>query len=446
MNIIPTSLKLGSLAYSLYGAALAVTDVCNGIALPATLKHIFILNYNISPQIRGAIQDLSYFTVRKLGCTSNLISLLIKNKKSLQPKILNSLLCCALSLLLDEKKLMYSIFTVVDQAVEAAVAEIFYAKSIVNAILRRFLRERNVLLYEVQKTLIGVWNYPVWWINCLEIAYPNQWQAILLAGNTLPPLSLRVNQRKIDVTSFLQILIKEGITAKIIGQNAICLDKPVPVMKIPGFAEGLVSVQDVAAQLAAPLLDVQNGMYVLDACAAPGGKTGHLLECADIDLLALDQNIERLYLIKNNLQRLGLKAKLKVGDARYGLTYSNLQEKQWWDGIFFDRILVDVPCTASGIVRRHPDIRWLRRQTDTLKLAGLAKQILFNLWQMLKPNGKLLLVTCSLWPEESEELAVNFVKNNTTIRRLPAPGQLLPSTDADKNHDGLFYALFQKIE
>jgi 16S rRNA (cytosine967-C5)-methyltransferase len=195
-----------------------------------------------------------------------------------------------------------------------------------------------------------------------------------------------------------------------------------------------VSVQDAAAQLAAPLLDLHEGMRVLDACAAPGGKTGHILECADVDLLALDQDTMRLPRIEQNLQRLQLQASLQPGDA---------SNTAWWDGKPFDRILADIPCTASGIVRRHPDIRWLRRRSDTTRLAAFSAQILDNLWQMLRPNGKLLLVTCSIWPQESEMQAADFAVRNQAVR-LAAPGQLLPTVSAQDDHDGLFYALFQK--
>jgi len=193
-------------------------------------------------------------------------------------------------------------------------------------------------------------------------------------------------------------------------------------------------VQDAAAQLAAPLLDLHDGMRVLDACAAPGGKSGHILESADVELIALDNEARRVPRIAENLERLQLQATLLTGDA---------SSTDWWDGKPFDRILADVPCTASGIVRRHPDIRWLRRKGDTTQLAAISAKILDNLWQMLQADGKLLFVTCSLWPQESEAQAAAFaIRNNAT--RLPAPGQLLPTANADKDHDGLFYALFQK--
>jgi 16S rRNA (cytosine967-C5)-methyltransferase len=320
----------------------------------------------------------------------------------------------------------------------AADPHIAQAKGMVNAVLRRFLRERDALLQEVLKQPAAQWNYPGWWIDTARTAYPDDWQAILRAGNRTPPLTLRVNRRKGSVEDYLATLSGAGIAATRIGPDAVRLEHPVPVMQIPGFPEGMVSVQDAAAQLAAPLLDVRDGMRVLDACAAPGGKTGHILERADVDLLALDSDARRLPRIDENLQRLHLDATMQVGDAG---------ARDWWDGVPFDRILADVPCTASGIVRRHPDIRWLRRKGDAAQLATVSERILDNLWRMLRPDGKLLFVTCSLWPQESEMQAAAFAERNHAVR-LPAPGQMLPTAgpgqDVKQDHDGLFYALFQK--
>ena len=444
------SLKIDSLAHGLHGAARAVADVRAGTALPQALARQFA-RADMTPQARGAIQDLSYLSMRRLGVADGVLALLAD--KPPQPEILHGLLTCALSLLLDEENPAYDAFTVVNQAVEAAAAdaEMSHAKGVVNAILRRFLRERAALLPQVEKTPPGAWNYPTWWIDRLKSAYPAQWQDILRAGNAAPPLTLRVNRRKSNVPDYLHLLALNGIGARQVGADAVRLDKPLPVSQIPGFADGLASVQDAAAQMAAPLLDVQDGMRVLDACAAPGGKTGHLLECAELDLVALDNDPKRLRRIEENLQRLQLKAQLVAGDARHG----NPDGQGWWDGKQFDRILADVPCTASGIVRRHPDIRWLRRKSDTAQLTTLSAQILDNLWQMLKPGGKLLLVTCSLWPQESEEQAAAFAHRHQRGEgnqgdpgyhavRLPAPGQLLPTASAETDHDGLFYALFQK--
>ncbi|MEN3366603.1 MAG: rRNA (cytosine967-C5)-methyltransferase [Burkholderiales bacterium] len=435
------NLKTDSLAYSLLGAAHAVVQVQEGTALPQALTNIFGQT-NAPPQARGAIQDISYRTMRRLGRAEALLTNL--TSKPPTPALLHALLCCALALISDPDdeagEAPYENFTVVDQAVTAAAADphIAQAKGMVNAVLRRFLRERDALLQEVLKQPAAQWNYPGWWIDTTRTAYPDDWQAILRAGNRTPPLTLRVNRRKGSVEDYLATLSGAGIAATRIGPDAVRLEHPVPVMQIPGFPEGMVSVQDAAAQLAAPLLDVRDGMRVLDACAAPGGKTGHILERADVDLLALDSDARRLPRIDENLQRLQLDATMQVGDAG---------ARDWWDGVPFDRILADVPCTASGIVRRHPDIRWLRRKGDAAQLATVSERILDNLWRMLRPDGKLLFVTCSLWPQESEMQAAAFAERNHAVR-LPAPGQMLPTAgpgqDVKQDHDGLFYALFQK--
>lgn len=430
-------LKPDSLAFGLRGAARAVAQVKSGTALPQALASVFAETGAAAPS-RGAIQDIAYRAMRQLGRAEALLALLANRKPSSAE--LHGLLCCALALICDTEEAgpdaHYDSFTVVDQAVTAcaAGADIARAKGMVNAVLRRFLRDRETLMQAAMRQPAAEWNYPGWWIDAMKAAYPRDWQSILHAGNSAPPLSLRVNRRKVTVEAYLQMLADENIAADRIGPVAVRLQRPVPVSRIPGFSDGLVSVQDAAAQLAAPLLDLRDGMRVLDACAAPGGKTGHILESAQVELLALDSDARRLARIEENLQRLRLDATLKTGDAA---------ATDWWDGSGFDRILADVPCTASGIVRRHPDIRWLRRKGDAEQLATLSARILDNLWQMLRPDGKLLFVTCSLWPHESEMQAAAFAMRNGAIR-LPAPGQLLPVANVEQDHDGLFYALFQK--
>jgi 16S rRNA (cytosine967-C5)-methyltransferase len=427
-------LPADSLAFALAGAAGAVARVRTGSALPQALSGIFAA-YQPAPQARGAIQDIAYRAMRQLGRTDALVGLL--TTKAPEPPMLAGLLNCALALLDPVAgDAPYEPFTVVDQAVRAAAAhpDFAHAKAMVNAVLRRFQREREELLKTALKGGPAQWNYPQWWIDATRAAYPDQWQAILTAGNAHPPLTLRVNRRKTDIDTYLRQLADAGIGADQVAPSAVRLQQAVNVAQVPGFAEGLVSVQDAGAQLAAPLLDVQDGMRVLDACAAPGGKTGHLLELADIDLTAVDADPQRLARVGENLGRLGLSARLVAAQA---------QTRDWWDGQPFDRIVADVPCTASGIVRRHPDIRWLRRKSDTLQLATLSAEILDNVWQMLRPNGKLLFVTCSLWPQESEAQAAAFAVRHGAIR-LDAPGQLLPTSAAGQDHDGLFYALFQK--
>lgn len=429
-----TSLKPDALAYSLMGAANAIAQVRTGTNLPLALGHVWGRLPEITPQARGAMQDISYRAMRQLGQSEALVSLMAP--KAPEP-LVSALLSCALALLAspDEPR-PYEDFTVVDQTVTAAEShpDTARAKGMVNAVLRRFLRERQALLDAVLLQPVAKWNYPQWWIDAAKTAWPQQWQAILATGNSAPPLTLRVNARQSTVEQYLAKLAAAGIGASQIGPYAVRLDKAVGVQLIPGFADGEVSVQDAGAQLAAPLLDVQNGMRVLDACAAPGGKTCHILELADADVTALDADAKRLARVGENLQRLQLKASLQAADA---------QNKDWWDGQQYDRILADVPCTASGIVRRHPDIRWLRRKADTLQLATLSGKILDNLWQMLAPGGKLLFVTCSLWPQESEAQAAAFAVRHQAVR-LDAPGQLLPAGGSGQDHDGLFYALFQK--
>lgn len=430
-----TALKSDSLAYALHAAAQAVTGVKAGVALPQALAGVFA---QTDAAARGAIQDIAYRTMRQLGRAEGVLGL-VTNKPP-APAQLHGLLCCALALLCQAAETPadapYEAFTVVDQAVNAAAADraTMHAKGMVNAVLRRFLRERDVLLQQALKRPPARWNYPEWWVDAMRSAYPAQWQDILTAGNALPPLTLRVNRRKTTLPAYQELLAAHGMQTTVLGPAALRLARPVPVAQIPGFADGLASVQDAAAQLAAPLLDMHDGMRVLDACAAPGGKTGHLLECADLELLALDADAQRLARIEENLQRLQLRATVRQGDAA---------SAAWWDGRPFDRILADVPCTASGIVRRHPDIRWLRRKSDAAQLAATSARILDNLWTMLKPGGKLLFVTCSVWPQESERQAAAFALRHAAMR-LPAPGQLLPHAQTQEDHDGLFYALFQK--
>jgi 16S rRNA (cytosine967-C5)-methyltransferase len=428
-------LKADSLAFALLGAASSMARVRAGVALPQALGEVFAA-YEATPQARGAIQDIAYRAMRQLGRSETLLGLM--TSKAPESPMLAGLLCAALALLDPPagSAAPYEAFTVVDQAVGAAAnhPDFAHAKAMVNAVLRRFLREREALVAEALKRPEAQWNYPQWWIADTRNAYPRDWQSILEAGNRQPPLTLRVNRRKTEVEAYLQTLAAAGMQASQVGPSAVRLAQAVNVSQIPGFGDGLVSVQDAGAQLAAPLLDLQAGMRVLDACAAPGGKSGHILETAAVDLTALDIDARRLARVEENLARLDLRARVLAGAA---------EESGWWDGQQYDRILADVPCTASGIVRRHPDIRWLRRKSDTHQLATLSSKILDNLWQMLRPNGKLLFVTCSLWPQESEAQAAAFAVRHGAVR-LDAPGQLLPQSGAGQDHDGLFYALFHK--
>ncbi|WP_338845508.1 16S rRNA (cytosine(967)-C(5))-methyltransferase RsmB [Massilia sp. W12] len=427
-----------SLAFHLFGAAVALARVQAGSALPEALQSAFSLTRAEAPA-RGAMQDLAHRALRRFGSAQCLLAQM--TSKPPGPELLYALATLSLALLLEEPA-PYSPFTLVDQAVSlaGAQAEIAHGKNMLNAILRRFLRERDSLLQAQQNDVLARENYPDWWVRDLQAAWGDQAKAIMQAGNCNPPLVLRVNARRMETAAAQDWLAQHGVGAQRCGPYALRLDKPMPAPLIPGFSDGLFSVQDTAAQLAAPLLAAEHGMRVLDACAAPGGKTCHVLELADVHMTALDIDAQRLTRVQENLQRLQLSgAQLRCGDA---------SARTWWDGLPYQRIMADLPCSASGIVRRHPDIRWLRQAEDAQRLARLSARILDNLWHMLAPGGRLLLVTCSLWPQESELQAQAFGARHGDAQRLPAPGQLLPgvahpaATISDP--DGLFYALFEK--
>ena len=428
-----------SLAFALDAAAQAVGAVRAGSALPAALQTV-IASTHVAVS-RGATQDIAYRTLRRLAVAD---ALLAKMVRKAPPPHVSNVMACAFALLIDDvAHAAYTPFTVVDQAVNAIAArrDLAFAKGLVNAVLRTFLRDRDALLAEVNKDPVVRFNYPAWWIDAVRRGQPDAWESILDAGNRQGPLTLRVNSRRMTVEQYLGVLANEDIEAEVAGVHAVRLKTPMGVDKIPGFADGIVSVQDAGAQLAAQLLNVRDGMRVLDACAAPGGKSGHLLELADIELVALESDAVRSRRIDENLARLGLQAQVQIGDAG--------DPSAWWDGKPFDRILADVPCSASGIVRRHPDIRWLRRATDIAPLVALQRRIVLALWPLLAKGGELLYVTCSIFPEEGELQAQWFESVQQDAVRLDAPGQLLPSaavpgTQRDANHDGFFYARFQK--
>ena len=419
-------------------AAEAVEQVFAGRNLGVSLEAIFSRHKNITPQQRAVAQDLSYGALRFYGQVASLLSQLLE--KPLPDERVRCLLLVAIYQLQHDKAAAH---TVVDQAVKAASAfKKPWAKGLVNGVLRNFLRQQDTLLVKLQGNEIAEFSYPEWWINKLKFQYPEDWQAMLSAGNQHPPMTLRVNQRCISAQDYLVKLQAAGIEAALLGGNAVMLEKPLPVDKIPGFFEGEVSVQDFGAQLAGYVLDIQGGQRVLDACCAPGGKTGQILELANVDLVAIDNDAARIARTQSNLDRLNLKAHLQVGDAA--------NPEAWWDGKFFDRILADVPCTASGIVRRHVDIKWLRREADIQSFSKQQARILPALWQLLAKGGKLLYVTCSVFDEENQRQIDAFLKTHSDAVQLPLTesisgldlknGQLQPNA----KHDGLFYALLQK--
>jgi 16S rRNA (cytosine967-C5)-methyltransferase len=436
------------LARLLDATADAVGAVRSGRSLTEVLARV-------PAELRPGVQALSFHALRWLGSAQGL-------REQLAPKTppppVDALLLVALALLWPPP---YPEHTLVDQAVAAMRQRAPAAANFANAVLRRFLREREALVAAVAHAPLGAFNHPLWWIERLKRDWPAQWQALLLAANQRPPMTLRVNARRGTGAAYVQRLAALGRGAQLLedppwqtvgrGQTVV-LDEPCPVTALHGFAEGEVSVQDAAAQRAAPLLlggmALPPGARVLDACAAPGGKTAHLLELADLDVLALDSDPVRLARVGDTLNRLLLKAEIRAGDAR--------QPRQWWDGRPFDAILLDAPCTASGIVRRHPDVRWLRRADDVHALAQVQAELLEALWPLLKPGGRLLFVTCSVFRDEGSRQIDAFMQRPwpAAPRRDDAsPGHLLPTPDnalqgvsgrSRTLQDGFFYALIHK--
>jgi 16S rRNA (cytosine967-C5)-methyltransferase len=419
-------------------AAAVVGGVRAGRSLDAELAQAWQRHGALDARTRGAAQDLAYGTLRWLGRLDALLDALLR--KPLEDARLRALLLVALYQLDRTRAAPHAI---VDHAVRACGAlGLTSAKGLTNAVLREFLRSKPELDARVGRIATARYSHPQWWIDRLRAQYPARYAAVLEAGNTRPPLTLRVNRRRADVAGYLERLGREGLEGEQCGDAAVMLRKAVPAARIPGLAAGLVSVQDAGAQLAAPLLDLADGMRVLDACAAPGGKTGHALELADVALTALDRDPQRLARVGDNLARLGLEASLVAGDAG--------EPSSWWDGVAFDRILLDAPCTASGIARRRPDIKWLRRETDVAQLARGQARLLDALWQALARGGKLLYSTCSVFHEENRDQVAQFLERHPDAARVTLPavdseerppaGQLLP----DQRHDGFFYALLQK--
>ena len=399
----------------------------------------------VATPLRPGVQALAFHVWRNLGRAQALRSALVSRMPA---PATDALLCVALALAWDEGMAPYDAFTLVNQAVEALKRNPATAAhaNFVNACLRRFLRERAALVAATDQNPEARWNHPRWWVERLQAEHPQQWQSMLTAANSHPPMTLRVNVCKSTVQDYLGQLQAHGIAARRGEAQAIYLEQAVPVTQLPGFAHGVVSVQDAAAQLAAPLLldGLGPAPRVLDACAAPGGKTAHLLELSQSQVTAIELDARRMQRVGLTLDRLGLQAHLQVGDAS--------RPQDWWDGVPFDGILLDAPCTASGIVRRHPDVRWLRRETDIAQLAQLQKKILEALWPLLRPGGRMVYCTCSVFLAEGSVQVQRFLAQHPDAQLLASPGHLLPSAGGNvklgdnppHDHDGFFYALLEK--
>jgi 16S rRNA (cytosine967-C5)-methyltransferase len=321
-----------------------------------------------------------------------------------------------------------------------------WAAGLVNAVLRRYEREGARLWAEIERDPQAATAHPRWLLERLQHDWPQDWPSIVQANNQHPPMTLRVNALHMDREHYLRVLAESGIeawTAEHVSHGVI-LGSPLDVNALPGFREGWVSVQDAAAQLAAPLLEVRLGERVLDACAAPGGKASHILESIPCELWTVDLSAERLQQVEDNFGRLGLRARLVVGDAT--------RPDTWWDGVPFDRILLDAPCSSTGVIRRHPDVKVLRRPQDIAALARLQGRLLAALWPLLKPGGRLLYCTCSILAEENEQVVQGFLETHSeaterTIEaawgRLRAVGrQVLPG---QYGMDGFYYARIEQV-
>ena len=452
MNTQPTTQPTGMIAVQAASAEV-VGKVLAGKNLDRVLEADLAKltkTTKLSPNERAAIHSISFDTLRHYGLLSAQLDLLLTQPINDPP--VRHLLLVALSQLQFSKAAPHAI---VDHAVSAAEAVGFgRAKPLLNAVLRNYLRSPEKFARERLKTPESQFDFPLWWIERIKKEQPAHWQSVLLSSRAHPPMCLRVNTRRVTAADYVALLAKQGVAAQHVFGQAVMLEKPIGVNELPGFRDGHVSVQDAGAQLAALLLAPVAGSRVLDACAAPGGKTGHILEMAaespPLELLAIDSDRRRLTRVDDNLTRLGLRATLKTADA------SKLDE--WWDGIPFGRILLDVPCSGSGVTRRHPDIKWIRRETDIFALARQQARLLSVLWQSLNVGGQLLYATCSVFRAENQDIIEQFLGKTPGARQINidqsipkgreldamvpilSHGQLLPN----HIHDGFFYALLEK--
>lgn len=419
----------GALAQALAKAATVVARVAAGASLSGQLGR---LGDDGGATPRAALIDLTHGTLRRYGRGHAIVREL--SHRGRPDALVEALLWCALYALESGR---YAEYTVVDHAVRAcALLERWTAKGYVNALLRSAARERTSLESRIGADLEARFQHPRWWIETLRSAYPERWESMLLAGNSHPPMCLRVNGRRAGTADYQARLMASGIASRRVAEHALLLERPVPVERLPGFDAGEVSVQDAGAQRAAPCLDLVSGQRVLDACAAPGGKTSHILETADVEVTAIDTDDERRARMARNLDRLRLHATLMAADCT--------RLAGWWNGERFDRILADVPCSASGIARRRPDLKWLRRAQDVPAFAARQTSILDALWQALGPDGKLLYVTCSVFPQENDAVIDAFVARMPGALRLPLPDGAAAQWLPDAEHDGFYYALIQK--
>ncbi|WP_447043070.1 16S rRNA (cytosine(967)-C(5))-methyltransferase RsmB [Vreelandella sp. H-I2] len=403
--------------------------------------------HSVVARDRGLLKELCFGTCRRLPRLEALAGVLLKQPFKKRDSDVQALLLVGIYQLLYMRIPAHA--AVGETAGAARLLGKEWATRVLNGCLRRLQRESESLQAQVDKDESVALEHPPWLLNALRQAWPEQWRAIIEANNHPGPMTLRVNQRYNDREAYLSLLTEQGLDGHLCphAPDAITLETPCDVTVLPGFEEGHVSVQDEAAQLSAvllgPVLAPRPGAHVLDACCAPGGKTAHLLEQFDINLTAIDSDNQRLARVEDTLSRLGVEAVLEHADAT---------ERDWWSGTPFDAILLDAPCSGTGVIRRHPDIKKLRRKDDIRPLAKLQRQLLDNLWPMLREGGTLLYATCSVLPEENGEQIEAFLAR-TPDAHITTPNdvawginsgagrQLFP---AQNSHDGFFYARLEK--
>lgn len=416
------------------------------------LRHQGSLNASLPSAItycperdRGLLRQLCYGTMRDIAQLNIIASQLLRRPFKPVDFDVRALLLVGIYQL---RSLRVPSHAAINETVDAAHGlNKSWAAKVINGVLRNYQRQQDDLEALVQESDVGRFNHPEWFVRKVENNWPEHWQQIL-DGNNDPeaPLTLRVNQTQISRTDYLAILAEEGISADATpySEQGVMLQEALDVVALPGYSEGLFSVQDEAAQISASLLDLQPGQRVLDACAAPGGKLCHILEhqpaLAQVDAIELEER--RINRVHENLKRLQLSANVQVADAA---------SQDWWDGERYDRILVDAPCSATGVIRRNPDIKYLRKGEDITAIANIQLSILQNLWQMLTPGGKLLYATCSIFPQENERLIKRFISQQSDAQHLPLDAawgierpygrQLFPQPGS---HDGFYYALLEK--
>ncbi|MEK9712614.1 MAG: 16S rRNA (cytosine(967)-C(5))-methyltransferase RsmB [Thalassolituus sp.] len=425
-----------------HAATIALYSVMAGQSLNQVIP---ALEDRVEPNEYSFFRDLAFGSCRWFFRLNAIAKMLLKNPFQEEDQDLHALLIIGLyQLLIQEKAPHAAVHATVDICDEMGKA---YAKPVINACLRRYGREYEEILPPLDENPVTATSHPKWLVKMLTKAWPEHWQEILDSNNERGPLCLRVNARKLSREDYLVLLAEAEIDAHAgqISEDAVYLSQSCDVTALPGFDDGFFSVQDEAAQLAAQLLAPVAGGRVLDACSAPGGKTCHLLERNDIRLLAADADEERIERVNQNLQRLGLVADVVWADVS--------QPGDWWGDEQFDAILLDVPCSATGVIRRHPDIRMLRRREDIEQLVEVQRQILDNAWTLLKPGGRLLYATCSVLPQENSDQIVRFVDmhpdaslitlDNDWGMACNAGRQLFPARDG---HDGFYYALLQKAD